>query len=40
MCKYENKNKKRKTKKGIENGVNITEIIRAVLIKVLSAMIC
>lgn len=40
MRRYEKMNRARKAKKGIENGVNTTEITFAVLIKVLSSIIC
>ena len=40
MRRYENINRTRKARKGMENGVNTAEITFAVLIKVLSAIIC
>ena len=40
MRRYENINRIRNARKGMENGVNIAEITFAVLIKVLSAIIC
>jgi hypothetical protein len=40
MFRYENRNKIRKATNGIENGVKTAETIRAVLINVLSAIIC
>ena len=38
--RYENTNRIRNAMKGMENGVNITEITLAVLIRVLSVIIC
>ena len=40
MRRYENINRTRNARKGMENGVNTAEITFAVLIKVLSAIIC
>ena len=40
MRKYENINRIRKARKGIENGVKMAEITFAVRMRVLSAMIC
>jgi len=40
MRRYENKNKIRNATKGMENGVKMPDITWAVLINVLSAIIC